>query len=342
MLTTATMTDRDLTETTTMSPQTQKTTESQTTVSPHISNRELLSTTWTWAGNIRPYESNVPNAFDRASPLDIKTRIAAVQASGLTSVGLCHADIAAIRDRIGLQTFKRQLNDAGIHYIEMEFIADWWTCGATRAVSDGIRQTLFEAAAILGVTVIKVGAEVSLYSPPPHVGADRFASEFDALATDAAQHGVRVAIEPMPMSNLRTIRDGADFVRKVGNPNGGLCVDIWHVARGGTAYADLPKILTNDQIFVVELNDADKFIVNNDLWLDTIDYRKLPGEGVLNVADFIATVYQIGFRGRWGVEIISAAYRKLPLADALQAVCQSTGKVFDEAEKILASRSSTH
>lgn len=317
-------------------------TEGQAVVSPQISNRELLSTTWTWAGDIRPYESNVPNAFDRASPLDIKTRIAAVKANGLTSVGLCHADIVAIRDSIGLTTFKRQLNDAGINYVEMEFIADWWTSGSTRVVSDGIRQTLFEAAAVLGVTVIKVGAEVSLYAPPPHVDADRFASEFDALATDAAQHGVRIAIEPMPMSNLRTISDGAEFVRKVGNPNGGLCVDIWHVARGGTAYADLPKILTNDQIFVVELNDADKVIVNNDLWLDTIDYRKLPGDGVLNAADFVATIHQIGFRGRWGVEIISAAYRKLPVADALQAVRKSTDKVFDSAEKILASRLSTH
>ena len=101
-----------------------------------------------------------------------------------------------------------------------------------RRESDRRRALLLRAAEALGAGAIKVGGELGAEPVDP----DRFKAEFDRLATQAADAGTRIAIEPMPMSNLATIAAGAELVREVGNPAGGLCVDVWHVARAGTPY----------------------------------------------------------------------------------------------------------
>jgi sugar phosphate isomerase/epimerase len=113
--------------------------------------------------------------------------------------------------------------------LALEFLGDWWTEGERRHESDRRRTLLLSAAEALGAGAIKVGGELGGEPVDP----DRFKDEFD-LATEAADAGTRIAIEPMPMSNLATIVSGAELVREVGNPAGGLCVDVWHVARAGT------------------------------------------------------------------------------------------------------------
>ena len=59
-----------------------------------------------------------------------------------------------------------------------------------------------------------------------------------------------------------------------------------------------------EYVFVVELDDADEQVVGT-LWEDTLDHRRLPGEGAFDVPAFIAAVHRAGYRGHWGVEIIS-------------------------------------
>jgi sugar phosphate isomerase/epimerase len=51
------------------------------------------------------------------------------------------------------------LRDNGLRYVQLEWITDWWTSGAAREASDRVRADLFEAAPILGVDHIKVGAD---------------------------------------------------------------------------------------------------------------------------------------------------------------------------------------
>ena len=64
---------------------------------------------------------------------------------------------------------------------------------------------------------------------------------FDRLADDAEDAGVRIAFENTPFTHhVKTTQDAVAFVAEVGNPNGGLLLDIWHAYRGGTAYATLP------------------------------------------------------------------------------------------------------
>jgi sugar phosphate isomerase/epimerase len=293
---------------------------------PTIANRELLATCWTSAADA------APDRGDEVSPVDLRTRIETAAEVGWEGFGLLHADLAIARDTIGLPELRRIFDGAGIRHVELEVLPWWWTTDERRTVSDERRTLLFDAAEVLGARTIKVAAEGGGRSVDP----TRFHEDFDRLATEAGNAGTRVALEFMPMTNLATLKAAVDFVTAVGNRHGGLAVDTWHVHRGGTSYAELERILPADYTFVVELDDADEQVVGT-LWQDTIDRRRLPGEGAFDVPAFIAAVHRTGYRGHWGVEILSAEHRALPVREALTRARAATLQALEAADALVAS-----
>ncbi|MFD2091037.1 sugar phosphate isomerase/epimerase family protein [Blastococcus deserti] len=245
---------------------------------------------------------------------------------------MLHADLAIAARTFGLPELRRIFDGAGITHVELEVLPWWWTTDERRRVSDQRRTLLLDAAEVLGARTIKVAAEGGGRPVDPA----RFHDDFDRLATQAGNAGARVALEPMPMTNLSTIQAGVDFVTAVGNRNGGLTVDTWHVHRGGTSYAELERILPVEYLFIVELDDADEQIVGT-LWEDTVNARRLPGEGIFDVPAFIAAIHRVGYRGHWGVEIISAEHRKLPVRDGLTRARAASLQALDAAERLVAS-----
>lgn len=294
-----------------------------------IRNRRLLATCWTWSGD------SAPARGDERSPVPPAERVAAVAAAGWDGIGIVHADLVEITQTMGLAAFKSMLDDAGIHRVELEFITNWWTTGPQRKQSDAVRRDLFEAGAILGSNTIKVAAELASFGAEAgSVPIAEFAAAFHALAEDAAQHDMRVAVEPMPMSNLSTLELGSELVRSVNHPAGGLVVDSWHVKRGGTDYADLVSILDIDKVFVVELADGAS-LPRGDLWNDATNHRLSPGEGELDLGRFVAEMHRAGWRGVWGVEVISERQRRMDVAQAVLETHRATVRVLRAAEAFL-------
>ncbi|MCV2490274.1 sugar phosphate isomerase/epimerase [Geodermatophilus sp. YIM 151500] len=293
---------------------------------PTIGNRELLATCWTSAGDA------APDRGDEVSPVDLRTRIETAAEIGWEGFGLLHADLAMAERTLGLRELRRIFDGAGIEHVELEVLPWWWTTDERRRISDQRRTLLLEAAEVLGARTIKVAAEGGGLPVDPA----RFHDDFDRLATQAGNAGTRVALEPMPMTNLPTIQAGVDFVTEVGNRYGGLTVDIWHVHRGGTGYAQLERILPVEYLFIVELDDADEQVVGT-LWEDTVNGRRLPGEGAFDVPAFIAAVHRAGYRGHWGVEIISEQHRQLPVREGLARARAATLQALAAAEDLVAS-----
>ncbi|MBW8765677.1 MAG: hypothetical protein JF630_05370, partial [Geodermatophilales bacterium] len=73
------------------------------------------------------------------------------------------------------------------------------------------------------------------------------------------------------------------------------------------------------------------------LWEDTVNARRLPGEGVFDVPAFIAAIHRVGYRGHWGVEIISAQHRQLAIREGLTRARTATLQALDAAEALVAS-----
>jgi sugar phosphate isomerase/epimerase len=121
-----------------------------------------------------------------------------------------------------------------------------------------------------------------------------------------------------------------DLVTEVGNDNGGILLDIWHVARSGMDYETMVHEVPPEILFGVELNDAQNEIVGT-LFEDTINCREYCGEGSLDVTAFIHAIDEIGFSGPWGVEIISNAHRALPGKEGLARALNTTTRCFELA-----------
>jgi sugar phosphate isomerase/epimerase len=283
---------------------------------------ELLATCWTHAGDA------VPVAGRHLSPLDLRTRAEAVAAAGFTGIGFTINDLEAAKSTYDLPQVKRMCDDLGLVHLEVELLEDWWTTGRRRRESDQTRRSLLTAAEALGARQIKIGPDVVFVdgAVPPLADVAHWASELHQLAVQAADVGTRVALEPLPFSNITDFRLAAELVATADHPAAGLVVDIWHLERGPSTLADLAAI-PSDKVFVVELNDAPA-PQSTDLFRDTIHHRVPCGSGTFDVKGFIETLQEIGFTGPWGVEIISEAHRQRPLPEALADAHRTTMALF--------------
>lgn len=278
---------------------------------------DLLATCWTSAGNAAPQRG------DEVSPFAILDRVTALVDAGWNGIGLVNADIQQAKREIGLPALRTAIDLAGLEYREVEILDRWWTEGESRVHADRLRDDLFEAAAELGAQRIKVMA--CLDAEPP--SRERFVRDLRELCRRAADAGVSLALEPMPFStNVATLEAGVQLMEEVNHPAAGLTIDTWHVFRAGTPYEKIPDIVPKELIAVVELNDCATEPVGS-LWADTVDNRRLPGDGDAGVVDFVHWVNEAGFEGPWGVEIISEELRALPLEVALERAAHSAREV---------------
>ncbi len=286
--------------------------------------KELLATCWTHAGDALPVPGH------HLSPLDLRERAEAVAAAGFTGIGFTINDLNAAQATCGLPQLRRICDDLGLVHVEVELLEDWWTTGSRRHTSDRIRRSLLTAAEALGARQIKIGPDVEPVdgSVPPLGDDDHWAAELHQLAAQATDVGTRIALEPLPFSNITDFRSAAELLAGADHPAAGLVVDIWHLERGPSTLADLAEI-PGSKVFAVELNDAPE-PQTTDLFQDTIRHRVLCGSGIFDVTGFVQTLQQIGFPGPWGVEILSDVHRQRPLREALVDAYRTTMALFDD------------
>lgn len=270
--------------------------------------RDLIATYWTIAGNVEPLGPQEREA----SPFDFRMRVEAAARAGFAGVGLIESDLRMVRRQYDFPTMATILADHGMRHTEFEFVVGWLDDGAAGQAAQTTFDYLLEAAAALGARQIKIGPDMNAR----HWPLEHMIERFVALCAQAQNKGVAVALEIMPWTNLRTIDEGLAVVAGADAPNGGLLLDIWHLARGGQNYADIARIPPRF-IQHIEIDDADRDVVGT-LLEDTLDRRRLCGEGALDVAAFLRAVLASGYAGPYGVEIISHQHRQRSLDEAAQ------------------------
>ena len=266
---------------------------------------ELLAAYWTIAGDV------YPGAPTEVSPFSLQARAEAAGNAGWTGMGLVHADLQANVARLGHAGMRRVLEDSGIEHVEVEFLADWFVDPADprRKASDQVRRDLLESAAELGARNLKVCGAMFDESPPD---IPMLQDAFAGLCEQARAIGTNVIIEMMPFTNIRNIDDAVAIVAGANQPNGGLLIDVWHVARGGMSYSEIAKIPAR-YLMGVELDDAAARVVGT-LFEDTRFQRLLCGEGAFDVPAFLKAIHAAGFDAPYhGVEIISETFRRQSL-----------------------------
>jgi sugar phosphate isomerase/epimerase len=293
-----------------------------TTSARDVLTRDIIASYWAIAGNC------FPGAPSEVSPFPIEDRLQAAAEHGYTGVGLVDHDLAAVDGQIGLKRLGDRLRELELPNVEVEILADWYATGERRRRSEAQRAELLRAAEALGARHMKIRGD--LEGPPASL--EETLEPFAQLCRQAAEVGTVVALEPIPSTTFPDLRSARALVEAAGEPNGKLCVDVWHVARAGTPYSEVAA-LPRELIAHVEIDDARAEVVDG-LWTDTIHHRLLPGEGDLDVVAFLSALRETGYDGTLGVEVISRTHRKLPLGQAAEAAFRSAMVVLEQEARL--------
>jgi sugar phosphate isomerase/epimerase len=269
---------------------------------------DLLASYWT-------ISCGLPHTDREYSPFDFQDRVESAARAGFTGFGIWHADLAHVLRTRTLLEMKRILDDNGMKYIELEFLTDWFLDGERKRKSDACKKMLLDAAEALQAHHVKVGDFYQEATPMP-----RLIEAFATLCAEAKERGTKVGFELMPFAMIRTLEDSLKLVESASAPNGGICFDTWHIVKLNIPYDDLRRI-PSQYIISVELNDG-TFECPWSLHEDTVNHRRLCGEGEFDVKGFIAAMEDAGYRGPWGIEVLSEELRKWPLENL-------TTKAFD-------------
>lgn len=237
-------------------------------------------------------------------------RVIACAAAGYTGMCIHLRDYRA--QRAAGQTdsaLRGMLTSQGISDISIEFLTDWFLDGAAGEAARADEETAWAAARALGAHSLNVGGDFHARGLPRNVMRARFRD----LCARAAQHGLTVALELVPWSDVADVDTALGMID--GIANAGLVIDAWHVFRGGIPLDDLRRI-PGDRILSIQINDA-AAAVRGTLAEDT--RHRLPcGEGVLDLPGFLTTLDGIGAAVPPSVEIISPAFAALDLREASQ------------------------
>jgi sugar phosphate isomerase/epimerase len=157
-----------------------------------------------------------------------------------------------------------------------------------------------------------VGAEwvLTVFRTGLSRGTARLIERCAAMFTEA---GAGMAVEFSPLGPVSSIQAGLEVVAAAGAGRAGLMIDSWHFSRGESTWQDLASVPL-EKIAYVQFTDG-LAPVSSDLMRETMDRRAFPGEGVLELDRFAATLLDRGWQGVVSVEVLNQELRELPVPE---------------------------
>lgn len=261
-------------------------------------NVELMNLYWTTAG-IFPGDGEI-------SRFDFKDRVEAAAKAGFKGIGIWHTDLEHTLQHRTLKEMRAILDDNGIKHVELEFLTDWFLDGARKAESDSHKRRLLEASEALNAKHIKIGDFYSTACPMPGI-----IEAFAALCNEAEDYGATIGFEFMASAMIDNLKDSLTLVESAGAKNGGLILDIAHVANLEITYEEISSIPLQ-YLINVELNDGTS---PGSPRHDPSRVRRFCGEGEFDIKGFIECVHNMGYSGPWAVEVFSKELAGLSLEE---------------------------
>ena len=151
--------------------------------------------------------------------------------------------------------------------------------------------------------------------PAQHI--QRCAKIFDGV-------GAGMAVEFTPLGAIPSLNDGMDVVRAASRGGrAGLIIDSWHFCFSDNTWDDLATVPLDD-IAYLQFTDALAPESRNRLVRETLHRRAAPGEGVLDLDRFAATLREKRYDGIVSVEVLSATLRELPVDSLVEHLHDAT------------------
>jgi sugar phosphate isomerase/epimerase len=261
-------------------------------------------------------------------PMPFDERLAAAAGAGFDGIGLSVAEYVRLRDQgYEIPQMREALDRHGLRLAELTVFTGFSAPDALvgtaptphlRYTDRQTEETFFEMAEAFGARHLQAvgtfGTDV--------LEAD--ASErFAGLCDRAAEHGLLVALEFVPTTNVPDAGTAQRIVAAAGRRNGGLCVDSWHHFRGRADDA-LLRAMDPDRVFMIQLDDGPHSPQDPDFIADTVLHRLPPGDGEFDLTHFLRLLQGMGVQAPISVEVLSADLRARPAAEVARLLGDAT------------------
>lgn len=165
-------------------------------------------------------------------------------------------------------------------------------------------------------------------------GHDRTAATRNVGRVAAALRGTstRLALEFVPMLAVRTVSEALAALAASGDPTAGVCLDTWHLFHGPDPWAELDR-LPLDRLSYVQFTDA-AAPVSADLRSESLHRRMSPGEGVLPLRRFAASLVDRGFDDLVSIEVLSEELREADVAATAAKLLGDTREIWAAASEV--------
>lgn len=215
-------------------------------------------------------------------------RIRAAAAAGFDGIGLTFTEYGRLLDAgATAKSLVATARSAGIAIDEVEAVVGVADpgCRLPGSTPPAVMEQRLELAAALGarriVTLGGFGAE------PGPATAEHFAAWCDR----AAAHGITVALEFLPGTDVPDLATAAEILATAARPNAGINLDSWHFTRSGSDLAGLPGA----PVAMFQISDgAVAPAAGLDYIADTKANRLPPGDGEFDLAGLAAGLPGIG------------------------------------------------
>ena len=248
-----------------------------------------------------------------------RDRLAAAVAGGFTGLAMTPHEIGAARaEGLAPADLRRLAADAGVALGHLDTVTGWapvrYPSGASAELVERFDFSVAEALDLAA----DIGAERLLALPGYEVGdvpLDVAVEGFADLCDRAAERGLWIDLEALPMFGLPTLADAWEVLRLADRPNSGLLLDTWHFARGGPDL-DLLRSIPGERLRAVQLADGPARPRADTLLEDCLRFRDFPGDGDLDLVEPVRIIYDKGFLESVGPEVFSDAADALGAEDA--------------------------
>jgi sugar phosphate isomerase/epimerase len=261
--------------------------------------------------------------FSLAREHPIEDRIEAASAAGFAGIGLYVGQFRTLRES-GMTTgqLDELLTGADLCLAEIEVLMGW----ASERPSDAY----WEMESLVWELVDAFDSRyVQAIGPYDGTVADA-AERFGALCDRAADHGAVVGLEFLPFTNIVDAADALAIVEGADRPNGGVCVDIWHHARGADDL-ELIRAIPPELITGVQMSDGPATPTLDDYKDDCLRHRVPPGEGDFDAQTFVGTLIDMGVELPWSLEVCNDDVWGEPGADHVRRAADGMRRVLAAA-----------
>src|SRR6202162_980021 len=156
----------------------------------------------------------------------------------------------------------------------------------------------------LGTDLLLICSNVS---PASLGGIDRAADDLRELGERASAQGLRVGFEALAWGrHVNDYRDAWEIVRRADHKSIGIILDSFHALAPAFPVAAIPSIPA-DRIFLVQLSGRPELDLDVLSW--SRHFRCFPGQGNLDISDFLQSVFATGYSGPLSLEIFNDQFR---------------------------------